>query len=385
MRCSKRLDDRLRALGSPLELALFGVLPLLTVVYTVYWVASAQVVERDFGIFRTAGDAVLHGRSPYPSIDPSVLAHFDKFVYPPISAVLFAPAAAIPLGIGQALMFAGGVASIILALRLLGVADWRCYGVAIVSTASVNSLLLGAITPLLLLGAASAWRYRARSSWAGSTAALAAVSKLFLWPLAVWLLVTRRLRALAVFLATTVLLGIGAWAAIGFAGFRSYPRLLRVLARVEEARGYGVVSLVHATGATAEALSVALSLAVVGSIVVLARGADGERRAFAAAVIGALAATPLLWLHYFVLLLVPIALYRPRLSAAWFIPLALWLTPSTQPLGSTWRICLALGVLVTVAVVTLRRQGPAVLARSPGTARSRPAQTSAVAAPTSSG
>jgi alpha-1,2-mannosyltransferase len=385
MRSSKRLDDRLRALGSPLELALFGVLPLLTVVYTAYWVASAQVVERDFGIFRTAGDAVLHRRSPYPSIDPSVLAHFDKFVYPPISAVLFAPVAALPLGIGQALMFAGGVASIVLALRLLGVSDWRCYGVAVVSTASVNSLLLGAITPWLLLGTAAAWRYRGRSSLAGSTAALATVSKLFLWPLAVWLLVTRRLRALAVFLATTILLGIGAWAAIGFAGFRSYPRLLRVLARVEEARGYGIVSLVHATGATAEAVSMALSLAVVASIVVIARGADGERRAFAAAVIGALAATPLLWLHYFVLLLVPIALYRPRLSGAWFIPLALWLTPSTQPLGSTWRICLALVVLATVTIVTLGRQGPAVLARSAGAVRSRPAQASALAAPTSSG
>lgn len=380
MRRFERLDDRVRALGSPLELALFGALPLLTVVYTAYWVASARVVERDFAIFRTAGDAVLHGRSPYPPLDPTVLAHFDKFVYPPLSALLFAPAAALPLGVGQALMFAGAVASIVLALRLLGVSDWRCYGIAVVSTAPVNSLLLGAITPLLLLGTAAAWRYRGQSVVAGSTAALAAVSKLFLWPLAVWLLATRRVRALAVFLVTATLLGIGAWAAIGFAGFRSYPRLLRVLARVEEARGYGVVSLVHATGATAEAVSLGLSVAVAVSIVVLARGADGERRAFAAAVVGALAATPLLWLHYFVLLLVPIGLYRPRLSGAWFIPLALWLTPSTQPLGSTWRICLALLVLASVAVVTLGLKGPAVLARSPGAVRSR----SALAEPTPS-
>jgi alpha-1,2-mannosyltransferase len=385
MRHSKGLGDRLRALGSPLEVALFGALPLLTVGYAVYWAASAPVVERDFGIFRTAGEAVLHGRSPYPSVDPIVLAHFDKCVYPPISAVVFAPAAALPLGIAQALMFAAGVGSIVLALRLLGVSDWRCYGVAVISTASVNSLLLGAITPLLLLATAAAWRYRGRSSVAGSTAALAAVAKLFLWPLAVWLLVTRRLRALSVFLGMAILLGVGTWAAIGLAGFRSYPRLLRVLARVEEARGYGVVSLLHATGATAEAVSMGVSLAVVTSVVLLSRGADGERRAFAAAVLGALAATPLLWLHYFVLLLVPIALYRPRLSGLWFVPLALWLTPSTQPLGSTWRICLALGVLATVGLATLGRHGPAVLAGSPGAVRSRSGQTSGVAVPTSSG
>ncbi|MGH7342691.1 MAG: hypothetical protein ACREKH_19575, partial [Candidatus Rokuibacteriota bacterium] len=33
--------------------------------------------------------------------------------------------------------------------------------------------------------------------------------------------------------------------------------------------------------------------------------------------------TPILWLHYLVLLVVPIALARPRLSALWFVPLAL--------------------------------------------------------------
>jgi alpha-1,2-mannosyltransferase len=384
MRRSRRLDDRLRALGSPLELALFGALPLLTIVYTVYWVARSPAVEVDFGVFRTAGNAVLHGRSPYPSVDPSLLARSDKFVYPAISAVAFAPAASLPLAIAQGLMFAAGVASIVLALRLLCVSDWRCYGIAVVSTASVNSLLLGAITPLLLLATAAAWRYRGRSSVAGAAAALAAVSKLLLWPLAVWLLVTRRLRALTVFVGAALVLAVGGWAAIGFAGLRSYPKLLRVLARVEEASGYGVVSLLHATGATAEAVSIGLSVAVVGSIVVLARGADGERRAFATAVLGALAATPLLWLHYFVLMLIPIALYRPRLSGLWFIPLALWLTPETQPYGSTWRICLALGVLATVGIVTLGRRGPAVLVRSPGAVRSRSAQASSAAVPTSS-
>jgi hypothetical protein len=33
--------------------------------------------------------------------------------------------------------------------------------------------------------------------------------------------------------------------------------------------------------------------------------------------------TPILWLHYLVLLVVPIALARPRLSLLWFAPLAL--------------------------------------------------------------
>jgi hypothetical protein len=91
------------------------------------------------------------------------------------------------------------------------------------------------------------------------------------------------------------------------------------------------------------------------AVTVAARGPDADRRAFVVAVLGALIATPLLWLHYFVLLYVPIALYRPRLSAVWFLPLALWLTPVTQPQGSIWRICVALAVTGAVAASTVRR------------------------------
>ena len=38
-------------------------------------------------------------------------------------------------------------------------------------------------------------------------------------------------------------------------------------------------------------------------------------------------------MHYLLLLFVPIALYRPRLSGLWFLPLLLWLTPSSNSHG----------------------------------------------------
>jgi hypothetical protein len=66
------------------------------------------------------------------------------------------------------------------------------------------------------------------------------------------------------------------------------------------------------------------------------------------AVLGTLAATPVVWMHYYALLFVPIALYRPRLSALWAVPLVLWLAPSTYSEGVTWRILLGLS---TVAIV----------------------------------
>ena len=54
---------------------------------------------------------------------------------------------------------------------------------------------------------------------------------------------------------------------------------------------------------------------------------------FAAATGAALALTPIAWLHYFVLLYVPIAIVRPRLSWLWAAPLLLWVLSgqSVQP------------------------------------------------------
>src|SRR5262249_49869360 len=56
-------------------------------------------------------------------------------------------------------------------------------------------------------------------------------------------------------------------------------------------------------------------------------------------------------------LYVPIALYRPRLSGIWFVPLVLWATPGTQANGATWRIALALGVVAVVAARTVLQSG----------------------------
>jgi hypothetical protein len=146
---------------------------------------------------------------------------------------------------------------------------------------------------------------------------------------------------------------VGGWAVIGFAGMRSYPHLLRVLSDVEQARGYGVVALAHVSGGVAEVVTLGLVAILLLGIAAAARGDDADRRTFCIAVGGALLVTPLLWLHYFALVLVPIALYRPRLSGVWFLPLLFWLTPVTQPQGSVWRICLALAIAALVIVCTV--------------------------------
>jgi alpha-1,2-mannosyltransferase len=345
--------DRLRAFAKPWELVSFVWLPGIVLAYACWYELQARGTLQDFGIFRTAALAVVHGRSPYVAPTASALAHFDKFVYPPAAALLFSPVAALPPEAGRALMFFGGLAAVLGALRLLRVEDWRCYSLAAVSAPAINSLALGALTPFLLLGAAFAWRYRGNAVVAGAATAITAVLKVFLWPLGVWLLATRRWRAFVVCAGVALMLLLGGWAVIDFAGLRSYPTLLHVLDRLEAPVSYSVVALLGVKGNAETATTVVLALGAVAAVAIAARGADGDRRAFVVAVLAALLATPLIWLHYLLLLFVPIALYRPRLSGLWFLPLLLWVTPTTHSHGTVWRILVALAVLAVVAVRTV--------------------------------
>lgn len=326
--------------------------PALVLGFAFWYELRARHTLQDFAIFRTAALAVVHGRSPYVAATPAALAHFDKFVYPPIAAFLFVPVAELPSEVGRVLVFTGGLVAIVAALRLFGVEDWRCYGVALVSAPAINSLALGALTSFLLLGAAAAWRYRDHAMVAGVLVAFTAVVKVFLWPLLIWLLATRRWRAAAAGVGAGAVLLLAGWAGIGFAGLRSYPTLLHVLDRIEAPVSYSVVALLGVGGAAETVVTGVLAVALAAGIILAARASDGDRRAFAAAVLAALISTPLLWLHYLLLLYGPIALYRPRLSPLWFLPLLLWATPSAHSHGVTWRIVIALVVVLVVALQT---------------------------------
>jgi Glycosyltransferase family 87 len=356
----ERLAVRMRALGQPWELAAFLWVPFLFFAVVV----AADVHFRgsslgDWEIFRGASRSVLHGHSPYPAADPSALVHNDRFVYPPITALLVAPLAVLPNLAGQVLILLLALACVLLALRLLGVRDWRCYGLALLTAPVLDTMSLGALSSAMLLGVAAAWRYRDRPYVAAPVTALTAVAKLFAWPLFVWLLATRRLKTGFAAAAVSVVLLVGGWAAIGFAGLHGYPHLLRVLSRVEAVQSYSLVGLFRLEGTAATALTALLAVAVVVAVVFAARGPEGDRRALSVAVAGALLATPVLWLHYLVLLFVPIALARPRLSALWFAPLAFWLTPVAHSNGSVWRTCFA---LVVAALIVLRSLAPAASA-----------------------
>ena len=68
----------------------------------------------------------------------------------------------------------------------------------------------------------------------------------------------------------------------------------------------------------------------------------------------ALALSPIVWLHYFVLLLVPIAVVQPTFAPLWLVPALFWVTPYEEHFRDRWRIAAGLGIACLAIVGALR-------------------------------
>ena len=172
----------------------------------------------------------------------------------------------------------------------------------------------------------------------------------------VWLVATRRYRAAVASAAMTAVLVGGSWALIGFAGLGDYPELLRVLAQSLERDSYTIFALASDLGAPdllARGVGIAVGTATLLGCWVLGRRGD-EPRSFTLAILTALLLTPIVWLHYFALLLVPIAIAHKRLSLLWAIPVLLWLFVQGSGNGTSFQTAWALGVGALIAWLLLR-------------------------------
>jgi hypothetical protein len=358
-----RVSNRRKATTDMLAVVFLGVAPPVMLVTMMVFAAHFGHAAFDFKYaFWYAGTHVLHGASPYPPATHAVLASKHAFVYPAPTALLFAPFALLPYPVAAALFIGALVTCGLAAPWVLGVRDWRCYGAMLLSAPVVGSVQTAAISLPLALLLALAWRWRTRAVAVGSLLGAAVVAKVFLWPLLAWPLVRGRHRAVAVAVGGGLAVTALAWAAIGFAGLRGYPHLLLGLSDVEQATSYSPLALALSAGAP---LWLARLLTVVGGGALLAfaaraaRRPDGDRRALTACIAAALVLSPIVWLHYLVLLFVPVAILRPRLSWPWLVPVLLWVTPYEQSFGTPARIVAALAVATAMLVPCLRPVSPA--------------------------
>ncbi len=164
-----------------------------------------------------------------------------------------------------------------------------------------------------------------------------------------------------------VLLGatltFGSWALIGFAGLLAFPELLL---EITGEYSYSIEDVLAAQGLGWSASRIGPLVVGVPLLVLVARFArkGDDERSFFAAIGAALALSPIVWLHFLVLLAVPLAIARPRFSPLWLLPIVLWVCPRS---GNGDGLETFLPVAVTAIVLGLllvrpRRDHEAVVA-----------------------
>ncbi len=276
-----------------------------------------------------AAESILEGTSPYQSPDDPALEVDRSYAYPPQLAVALTPLTLLPVGAAVTVAVLATLASLMGALWLVGVRDMRCYAVVPLWGSSWNAIEMANLSALLALLLAVVWRFRA-TLWPLATALGMMVSlKLFLFPMLFWAGATRRFRPAAAAVAVGLVITFASWAAIGFVGLSRYPD---VLARVAAQDSYSIVDITMVLGFGADAghlVAFVVGATLVGLCVTLGRRGE-EQRAFTVAVAAALALSPIVWLHYLVLLIVPLGLARPRFTAVWLLPIVLWVGPRSS-------------------------------------------------------
>jgi hypothetical protein len=318
-------------------------------------VADGDQLGWDFrNAYLHAGSLVMQGGSPYPPLDDSVLGSGTAYVYPPQLAVVLAPLTELPSDLVVWLAFAAGVAAVLGGLAVLGVRDARCYAAVLAWGSTSSALEMTNLSAFLVLGIALIWRYRATVWPLAVTLGVVVSTKLFGWPLFVWALVTKRQRAALLAGVVAVTVTVAAWASIGFADLGRYPELLRRFAEIQgEQKSYSIVGVAASAGLSAsvgQALALVVGGALLAASVYFGLRVEDDVRCFAAALGATLALTPVVWLHFFVLLAVPLAIARPRFSWIWVLPIVLWVCPRAT--NGDWPLPL-MPALVTIAVLAV--------------------------------
>ena len=332
---------------------------------TVKWPATvAAVVALTFGhllgpfdlhTFLQAGQQVLRGHSPYPSVDSAVFRSGHAFVYPLFVAWSFAPLAAFPRHMAEILYAIGSVLAIVLSSRLLGRRDFIAAALLLSCSTTITGLQMGTVNAFLLLGVAAAWHWRrSHPVLSGIALGITATAKLFLLPVLLWPFLRKRLTTGLSATATVVVL-VAAGGLVGTESPSRYLHLLSQLQANEQVSSWSLSSFFQGLSLTRTGASVAAVAVVAGCLLILWRRravvADGP---LLGAVVGcSLLMSPIVWSSYLLLLAVPLLLVtRDDLALAVAAPVS-WLI--VTPDAASWpRVVVGVATALIASYLVLR-------------------------------
>ena len=339
-------------------------LPILAVASFALGVAATLAVAGDtlgydYQAYRSAADRVLNGQ---PIYDPAVgvAGPFAIFLYPPPFAVAFAPFALLTSSTGVWIWTAACVVMSVAAIRILPVdpsVRWAVLLLAGIDWPVVYAIKLGQVGPMLLLAFAAGWRLLSSEAALGAVSAIGTLVKVQPALLFGWALLTGRGRMIGFGLAASAAAVIVTLPIVGVGAWLDYVQIIgRVSAPVTTPHTMTLGAVVYQVGAS-EGLAATVQIVAMGATVAVWAYAARRRAAdvgYLTTIVASQLLSPLLWDHYAILLLLPVAwLLHHGHRWAVFIPLAtsIPLLSITPPLvyPIVFFVCLVVPSIVTRA------------------------------------
>jgi hypothetical protein len=340
----RRLHDGFRRLAAPVFL---GALPLVVLGWLVISAHQRNLVAIDFrGELYPEARMVVHGQNPFPPPDADLSGGVNR-IWPIPAALFVAPLTALPPQIAAYVFTALLTLAFAATLLVLDIRDWRVWGAAFLWPPTLSAIQTANLTIVLGLFVAVAWRYRSRRFVPGLLIGAAIALKFFLWPLVVWLVATRRyasaLVASAIAAASFLLV-------LPFTGLGSYLALVRNLSATFDGYSLNVFGFLTQSG-VGDGIAHGVSLVVAGATLVAAF----RLRSLPLTIVACLLFSPIVWMHFYALLVIPLAIAYPSLNVAWLLPWAMWECPGGWQGVRPWQSATGVAVLaLTVLSLQLK-------------------------------
>ena len=277
-------------------------------------VASAQngTLGFDYRAYDLAVDRLLAGQSMYDA-SAQATGSFGLFFYPPPFALLVLPFALLPTEIGVWAWTVALTAVSVAAIWLLPVSNrvrWVVLLLAALSWPLVYAIKLGQVGPMLLLLFAVGWRWMDRPWPLGVAAGVGTVIKLQPALLIGWAAVTGRRRAALIAVAVFGVLALVATIVAGPQAWLDEASLLgRVSRPILTPNAFGFGRLAYEAGLP-ESLATVIhwaNLALVLLVVAVVTWRGSAVASYLAVAIASQFVSPVLWDHYALILLLPVA------------------------------------------------------------------------------
>jgi alpha-1,2-mannosyltransferase len=265
--------------------------------------------------FRAYHQAIVRllGGGPLYDMSYTETGGFGLFYYPPTFAPLLVPFGFAPEPLAIGVWIGISVVAFLVGVAILPVSRGVAWWIVLLAGLSfpfVYGVKLGQVGPILFLLMAVGWRWIEAPTRLGASAALGAAIKLQPGLILGWALLTRRYRAVVIGAVVLIALAIAATLMAGPTAWTDFLTLVRTVSDpITTPHNFTPGAVAYQLGAPA-GLASAVQVASMVLVVVLVLAAirwSTDEASYLATVVATQLLSPILWDHYAMLLLLPVA------------------------------------------------------------------------------